>query len=138
MTSRIDWFSTLVGTSKEYVFYPSVGLSVVLSEIILLPKKVFSFWKIRGSYAQVGNPPSAYLPYATVVLENGNATSANFSPANHLKAEMTKAFEFGMDLRLFDNKLQQHITIQTHTISCLNMNCRPAQDTLLHMKMQEK
>ncbi len=105
MTSRIDWFSTLVGTSKEYVFYPSVGLSVVLSEIILLPKKVFSFWKIRGSYAQVGNPPSAYLPYATVVLENGNATSANFSPANHLKAEMTKAFEFGMDLRLFDNKL---------------------------------
>lgn len=69
MTSRIDWFSTLVGTSKEYVFYPSVGLSVVLSEIIPLPKKVFSFWKIRGSYAQVGNPPSAYLPYATVVLE---------------------------------------------------------------------
>ena len=105
VTSRIDWFSTLVGTSKEYVFYPSVGLSVVLSEIIPLPKKVFSFWKIRGSYAQVGNPPSAYLPYATVVLENGNATSANFSPANHLKAEMTKAFEFGMDLRLFDNKL---------------------------------
>lgn len=40
-----------------------------------------------------------------MVLENGNATSANFSPANHLKAEMTKAFEFGMDLRLFDNKL---------------------------------
>ena len=79
VTSRIDWFSTLVGTSKEYVFYPSVGLSVVLSEII--------------------------PPYATVVLENGNATSANFSPANHLKAEMTKAFEFGMDLRLFDNKL---------------------------------
>ena len=43
VTSRIDWFSTLVGTSKEYVFYPSVGLSVVLSEIIPLPKKVFSF-----------------------------------------------------------------------------------------------
>jgi len=105
VTSRIDWFSTLIGTDKEYVFYPSVGLSVVLSEIIPLPKKIVSFWKIRGSYAQVGNPPSAYLPYATVTLENGNATSANFTPANHLKPEMTKAFEFGMDLRLFDNKL---------------------------------
>ena len=105
VTGRIDWFSTLVGTSKEYVCYPSAGLSVILSEILPLPGKIISFWKIRGSYAQVGNPPSAYLPYATVALENGNATSANFTPASHLKPEMTKAFEFGMDLRLFQNKL---------------------------------
>lgn len=105
VTGRIDWFSTLVGTSKEYVCYPSAGLSVILSEILPLPEKIISFWKIRGSYAQVGNPPSAYLPYATVALENGNATSANFTPASHLKPEMTKAFEFGMDLRLFHNKL---------------------------------
>ena len=105
VTGRIDWFSTLVGTSKEYVCYPSAGLSVILSEILPLPEKIISFWKIRGSYAQVGNPPSAYLPYATVALENGNATSANFTPASHLNPEMTKAFEFGMDLRLFQNKL---------------------------------
>lgn len=105
VTGRIDWFSTLVGTSKEYVCYPSAGLSVILSEILPLPEKIISFWKIRGSYAQVGNPPSAYLPYATVALENGNATSANFTPASHLKPEMTKAFEFGMDLRLFQNKM---------------------------------
>ena len=105
VTGRIDWFSTLVGTSKEYVCYPSAGLSVILSEILPLPEKIISFWKIRGSYAQVGNPPSAYLPYATVALDNGNATSANFTPASHLKPEMTKAFEFGMDLRLFQNKL---------------------------------
>jgi len=105
VTGRIDWFSTLVGTSKEYVCYPSAGLSVILSEILPLPEKIISFWKIRGSYAQVGNPPSAYLSYATVALENGNATSANFTPASHLKPEMTKAFEFGMDLRLFHNKL---------------------------------
>lgn len=105
VTGRIDWFSTLVGTSKEYVCYPSAGLSVILSEILPLPEKIISFWKIRGSYAQVGNPPSAYLPYATVALENDNATSANFTPASHLKPEMTKAFEFGMDLRLFQNKL---------------------------------
>ena len=105
VTGRIDWFSTLVGTSKEYVCYPSAGLSVILSEILPLPEKIISFWKIRGSYAQVGNPPSAYLPYATVALENGNATSANFTPASHLKPEMTKAFEFGMDLRLLQNKL---------------------------------
>ena len=104
-TGRVDWFSTLKGTSKDYVIYPSVGLSVVLSEILPLPKNIISFWKIRGSYAQVGNPPSAYLPYNTVELQNGNATSSNFTPASHLKPEMTKAFELGMDFNLFGNKL---------------------------------
>lgn len=104
-TSRIDYFSTLKGTDKSYVIYPSAGLSVLLSEVLPLPKNVISFWKIRGSYAQVGNPPSAYLPYSTIALQNGNATSSSFTPANHLKPEMTKAFELGMDLRLFNNKI---------------------------------
>lgn len=105
VTGRIDWFSTLIGTSKEYVFYPSVGLSVLLSEILPLPKDIISFWKIRGSYAQVGNPPDPYLPYTTVALSGGDAGSAEFTPADHLKPEMTKSFELGMDLRLFDNRL---------------------------------
>ena len=104
-TGRIDYFSTLLGTDKNYVFYPSTGLSVLLSEALPLPKNIISFWKIRGSYAQVGNPPSAYLPYTMVTLANGNATGSSFTPASHLKPEMTKAFEFGMDLRLFHNKL---------------------------------
>ncbi|KGI59646.1 SusC/RagA family TonB-linked outer membrane protein [Prevotella sp. S7 MS 2] len=104
-TGRIDYFSTLKGTSKDYVFYPSAGLSVLLSEAFSLPKNIISYWKIRGSYAQVGNPPSAYLPYATIALSNGNATSSSFTPATHLKPEMTKAFELGMDLRLLNNKL---------------------------------
>ena len=30
-TGRIDYFSTLLGTSKDYVFYPSVGASILLS-----------------------------------------------------------------------------------------------------------
>lgn len=76
-----------------------------MSEAFSLPKNIISYWKIRGSYAQVGNPPSAYLPYATIALSNGNATSSSFTPATHLKPEMTKAFELGMDLRLLNNKL---------------------------------
>lgn len=105
VTGRVDYFSTLLGTQSNHVFYPSVGLSAVLSEILPLPKNIISFWKIRGSYAQVGNPPSPYLPYAVVELENGNATSGTFTPATHLKPEMTKSFELGMDLKLFNNKL---------------------------------
>lgn len=105
VTGRVDYFSTLKGTDKDYVFYPSAGLSILLTEVLPLPKKIISFWKIRGSYAQVGNPPTAYLPYATVALSNGNATSSTFTPATHLKPEMTKAFEIGTDIRLFNNKV---------------------------------
>ncbi|MGP1539832.1 SusC/RagA family TonB-linked outer membrane protein [Bacteroides pyogenes] len=105
ITGRIDFFSSLLGTDKKYVVYPSTGLSVILSEVLPLPKHIVTFWKIRGSYAQVGNPPSPYLPYAAVALNNGDATSSNFTPASHLKPEMTKAFELGMDLRLLNNKL---------------------------------
>ena len=50
-TGRIDYFSTLLGTSKDYVFYPSVGASILLSEVLPLPKKIVSLWKLRGSYA---------------------------------------------------------------------------------------
>ena len=107
VTGRIDWFSTLVGTSKNYVCYPSVGLSAILSEVLPLPKDIISFLKIRASYAQVGNPPSPYLPYAMVSMEHGNPTSASYTPADHLKPEMTKAFELGLDLRLFNNKLNK-------------------------------
>ena len=109
-TSRIDIFSTLQGTAKNNVVYPSVGLSMLLSEVLPLPKNVISFWKIRGSYAQVGNPPAAYLPYATIALSNGNATSSTYTPANHLKPEMTKAFELGMDVRLFGNRVNLSAT----------------------------
>ena len=104
-TGRIDYFSTLLGTSKDYVFYPSVGASILLSEVLPLPKKIVSLWKLRGSYAQVGNPPSPYLTREAIALSNGNPVSEAHTPADHLKPEMTKAFELGMDLRLFENKL---------------------------------
>lgn len=104
-TGRVDYFSTLLGTGSNHVFYPSVGASVLLTEVLPLPKEIFSLWKIRGSYAQVGNPPSPYLTSDAVALSNGTPTSNAHTPAYHLKPEMTKAFELGMDLRLFGNKL---------------------------------
>ena len=45
-TGRIDYFSTLLGTSKDYVFYPSVGASILLSEVLPLPKKIVSLWQL--------------------------------------------------------------------------------------------
>ena len=51
-TARNDWSSTLPQKNNSY-FYPSIGGSLIFSEIFDLPEW-FSFGKIRGSWAQVG------------------------------------------------------------------------------------
>lgn len=69
VTGRWDKNSTLP-TSKNLGFYPSVSMSLLLSEAIKLPE-VISFLKVRASYAQVnkgnvfssiGPTPSAAFP----------------------------------------------------------------------------
>jgi TonB-linked SusC/RagA family outer membrane protein len=52
-TGRLDKFSNL-GEGYNKGFYPSFGLSTVVSDYIDLPE-AFSFLKLRGSYANVKN-----------------------------------------------------------------------------------
>jgi TonB-linked SusC/RagA family outer membrane protein len=52
-TGRLDKYSTLADGYNSG-FYPSVGLSTVLSEYLPLPEAI-SFLKLRGSYANVKN-----------------------------------------------------------------------------------
>ena len=44
-TGRNDWSSTLPSNDKSY-FYPSVGVSIIPSNIISLPDWI-PFWKLR-------------------------------------------------------------------------------------------
>ena len=53
LTGRQDWFSTLAKESNS-LFYPSVGLSFILSEVWKSTPDWMSFAKIRTSWAQVG------------------------------------------------------------------------------------
>ena len=110
-TARIDYFSTLFGPNNENpnVFYPSVGGTLVLSEILGLPQSTLPLWKVRASYSQVGNPPPAYLTYEFVSLTNGAISPNTFYPVD-LKAEKTKAFEIGTDVRLFGNLINLAFT----------------------------
>lgn len=102
-TARNDWSSTLPSDNWSY-FYPSVGLSGILTEMLQLPKQI-SFWKVRGSWAQVGNDTSPYRLTNTYALDktNGtiiNATSSSTYPLADLKPESTKSWEFGTELSL--------------------------------------
>lgn len=56
LTGRSDWPSQLAGpnSNQKAFFYPSVGASVVLSEIIPDMPRMLEYLKIRGSYASVG------------------------------------------------------------------------------------
>lgn len=55
LTGRQEWASQLVNSDQPTYFYPSVGVSGVISEMVSLPKFI-SFWKMRASFAEVGGP----------------------------------------------------------------------------------
>ncbi len=57
LTGRNDWDSALINTEQSSFFYPSIGLSGVISEMVKLPKAI-TYLKVRGSFASVGAPYS--------------------------------------------------------------------------------
>jgi len=110
MTARMDWSSTLVNTG---IFYPTVGLSGILTEIVpAMKSKFFPFWKVRLSYSEVGNSPDAslFLTDAVYTVTDGKpGTSASILNKN-LVPERTKSFEAGTNIHFFDSKLQLDAT----------------------------
>ena len=103
LTGRNDWPSQLAGphSTKTSFFYPSVGLSVVLSQIIPNMPENLSYVKIRGSYASVGVAFERYLanPQFTWSKSGLNWSSQTRFPVYNLKPERTKSFELGLTMR---------------------------------------
>ena len=60
LTGRNDWDSKLAFSNQSSYFYPSVGLSAVLTEMFALPK-IISYAKVRGSYTVVASSFDRYL-----------------------------------------------------------------------------
>ena len=103
LTGRNDWNSRLVNSSEESFFYPSVGLSGIISEMTKLPSFI-SYLKVRGSYTEVGSPVSrsGMTPGTiTTPLVGGSLKSTDIYPFTDYKAERTKSFEFGLTARFW-------------------------------------
>ena len=110
-TARNDWASSQSGTEQLSFFYPSVGLSAVVTGMVKLPRWI-SFLKLRGSYAEVGSPLPQYLSSATYQFNSSTGyyeTYTRFVP-DKLYPEMTRSWEVGMDLRLWQERLTLDIT----------------------------
>ena len=51
LTGRNDWDSALINTEQSSFFYPSIGLSGVISEMVKLPKAI-TYLKVRAHLLQ--------------------------------------------------------------------------------------
>ncbi|MDA9323878.1 SusC/RagA family TonB-linked outer membrane protein, partial [Flavobacteriaceae bacterium] len=115
VTARNDWFSTLSLINKvapNNDLYTSASLSLVLSDVMDLGDTV-SFLKLRGGYSQVaGGADSPYalsLSYGIVGQGHLGASLGQITGSTIPNSEITpfekNETEFGVDLRMFDNKL---------------------------------
>ena len=130
-TGRLDKLSTLPA-GKNSFFYPSFGAVSVVSDYVNLPEAI-SFLKFRGSFANVkdgltsstiDNRMGTYSgenynsPYDGPSYQNNTVYSTGFYYNNqtgatygnelsnpNLNPSETSQTEFGMDLRLFKNKI---------------------------------
>lgn len=106
LTGRSDWPSQLAGpySSQKSFFYPSAGLSVVLSELVRMPQQI-SYLKLRTSYASVGMPFARFLANPTYAWDEGNKSWSQKThyPMSDLKPERTRSFEVGITMRFLDH-----------------------------------
>ena len=107
LTGRNDWPSQLAGphSNKQSFFYPSVGASVVLSQIIGDMPENLSYIKLRGSYASVG---VSFARYIANPLYGWDESGLGWNlqtqyPAFHLQPERTKSFEVGLTMRFLQH-----------------------------------
>lgn len=114
VTGRNDWSSALAGTKykNKGFFYPSVGVSGILTELLPIKSNVLSFLKARFSYSEVGNAPQRYIPISTYRLQgSGFPETQTYEVNPELKPERTKSYEIGLNTKLFGNKIGLDLTL---------------------------
>jgi TonB-linked SusC/RagA family outer membrane protein len=78
-TGRNDWLSTQPKSTRSY-FYPSLGSSIVISQLVKLPE-VIDMFKIRGSFAVFKTPANIFetnRAYGTTTAAWNGLNSASY------------------------------------------------------------
>lgn len=112
-TGRNDWSSTLPPDNWSF-FYPSVGLSAVLTDLVTFPEFV-NFLRVRGSWARVGNEASPFQTVRTASFSAGGSNGflelSSTLPADDLVPEETESWEFGTQIRTLNERLELNATV---------------------------
>ena len=115
-TLRNDVSSSLHRDNRSYT-YPSVSGSFVFSHFLNTTNDAFSFGKVRASWAKVGGDTDPYqlnLNYSLYPYTlNGNSLGqigSSTIPNQYLKPTSTYSYEFGLDLRFWNERLNLDLT----------------------------
>ncbi|MEM6264087.1 MAG: SusC/RagA family TonB-linked outer membrane protein [Bacteroidota bacterium] len=139
VTGRNEWASTY----SESAFFPSASLSFVFSELIE-QNPIFSFGKLRASYATVGIEPQPYRTrtyFTTPIFTDGFTDGISFPFRGQngfgisgvlgdpdLQPERVASLEFGADLRFLEGRLTLDVTYynQRSTDILVNLPIAPS------------
>ncbi|MEH0153522.1 SusC/RagA family TonB-linked outer membrane protein [Limibacter armeniacum] len=111
LTARQDASSALPGRT---FFYPSVTGAFAFSELMNMDSKLFTFGKVRASFAKVGNDTQPYATSPNLIFSRQDnivtVSTQSIRPNPDLVPETTSSFEIGTDLRFFDDRLGLDVT----------------------------
>ncbi|MFT3749287.1 MAG: SusC/RagA family TonB-linked outer membrane protein [Agriterribacter sp.] len=117
-TLRRDASSTLPVENNTY-WYPSLGMSMVISDAFDIKGKVLNYAKIRASAAEVGNDTEPYqlnLIYALEQFQPGRGAIGGINSRtlpNPIRPTRTRSFEAGLDVGFLNNRIAFEFTYYT-------------------------
>lgn len=123
VTGRNDWVSTLPQGNRSF-FYPSVGLSYVFTKDIFKQSNIFTFGKVRISWAQVGKGPGFglvghyFIPEPNFPFNGvGGYRSSTALGDPNIIPERDNSFAFGTNLHFFKNRLSVDYTYYSTNVN---------------------
>ena len=130
VAGRNDWSSTLPQAKNSY-FYPAVSLGWVFTDALNIKGDVFSYGKLRGNYALVGQDAAVFLTntvFTTATYGNNVAgiafpfagQTAAVSRSNRrgnqeLEPEFKTSYEIGTELGFFNGKVNLDLNYFNNT-----------------------
>jgi len=111
VSARNDWSTALANTNTKSILYPSIGLSGIITNIFNIESNVLSYAKARISYSEVGNAPLRFISTTTYPVIDGYPQLTSYLPAKNLEPERTKSLEAGLNIILWDRKVNLDVSL---------------------------
>ncbi len=127
---RNDWTSTLEADNRS-IFYPSISASFIPTEVVpgLVNNATLNYLKLRLSYGTSAGYPNPYstrtvLGSSTNVFNTGSTAINTNSVSNvfgnpNLTPETHTEIEFGVETKMFNNRIGLDLSLYTKTSSDL-------------------
>lgn len=109
LSARNDWVSTMAISDNRSYFYPAVGLTAIISEIVEMPDWL-TFGKVRASQTTVANEVLFRAGLQNTINADGGVNRNTTKPFTDFKPEKLSSFEIGTDWRFFAGRLGFDLT----------------------------